>query len=283
MAKYLVKPPYGSQLNRSHPLAKGLVGSYIFSEGGGLSVYNSTGNKRSAGVLTDFPAAPWLTGPHGRSLLFDGSNDRITIPESSLVHGNGHLSIFVRCKFNGFFSFPTLGSITGAGINAYHWGTGSASGDGSLVFVISDVSLINSGLVLTSGAEYAIGFAFQKFVGCNFYVFNLSAGTVISSTVPNTNTPTSKTGAGSSIGVKWDGVAGTFFSGRIDCQYIWGNRHFNQKQFSVLASDPFCMFRRQRIPIPVKSSSAVTNVKRQGIITGGRLNSNSGLISGGRM
>ncbi len=68
------KPPLGAILNRSHPLAQGLVGAWILNEGSGGRVYDTFG-----GVESDIIAFTWT--PNG---LYNGglNNQRISLPDS---------------------------------------------------------------------------------------------------------------------------------------------------------------------------------------------------------
>jgi hypothetical protein len=58
------KPPLGVQLDRSHPLAHGLIGLYAFNEGGGSRVTDLAGNGH--GTLSS-PAA-WAATPAGMAM-----------------------------------------------------------------------------------------------------------------------------------------------------------------------------------------------------------------------
>jgi hypothetical protein len=52
---YSTKPPLGAQLNRSHPLAQGLVGCWLFNEGGGNRFFNSaSGSATSLGAVQNW-------------------------------------------------------------------------------------------------------------------------------------------------------------------------------------------------------------------------------------
>ena len=67
------KPPVGFQINWSHPLARGLVGCWLFNEGGGNKVYDLA--KNNHGTLINRPL--WWTGRNGYALKFDGVNDYV--------------------------------------------------------------------------------------------------------------------------------------------------------------------------------------------------------------
>lgn len=74
-----VKPPYGTPLNRAHPLARGLVGCWLFNEGSGLIANDSSG-MGNHGTLTNMSntlTSGWVGGPNGGALAFDGVNDSV--------------------------------------------------------------------------------------------------------------------------------------------------------------------------------------------------------------
>ena len=67
------KPPVGSMLNRSHPLAQGLVGRWLFNEQGGTRLNDISGRGKH-GTLTNGPV--W----DNKALRFDGANDYVSLP-----------------------------------------------------------------------------------------------------------------------------------------------------------------------------------------------------------
>ena len=88
------RPLPGARLNMSHPLAKGLVGCWLLNENGGmramdLSPYNNHG------TLTNFanpPPRPF------NGLLFDGSDDYITIPNAQSLQVGASLTVTAGAK-----------------------------------------------------------------------------------------------------------------------------------------------------------------------------------------
>jgi hypothetical protein len=62
------KPPVGAVLNRSHPLAKGLVGCWLMNERGGATAFDVSGNRRNVTIGNE----AYFTS---RGLYCDGTND----------------------------------------------------------------------------------------------------------------------------------------------------------------------------------------------------------------
>jgi len=76
---------YGVLLNPYHPLSHGLVGCWLFNEGGGNIVYDlsSHGNHGTLGGGTAGYCPSWAAGKFGSALDFDGSNDFVSIPHDA--------------------------------------------------------------------------------------------------------------------------------------------------------------------------------------------------------
>lgn len=89
-AKHL-KPPRGTLLNRSHPLARGLVGCWLFNEGTGKKVFDLSGNGNHGDFGSGTAAPSWVIAEHGFALDFDGSDDFISITNFKTFQGPGSL------------------------------------------------------------------------------------------------------------------------------------------------------------------------------------------------
>lgn len=110
----IVKPPVGTILNRSHPLAKGLVGCWLMNERGGIRVNDLSGNGNH-GTLTNMdPATDWIMSPDGPGLDFDGVNDTVlcgsttsldlrssgTVAVRFLTTSSGYQTVVSKANFN---------------------------------------------------------------------------------------------------------------------------------------------------------------------------------------
>ena len=95
------KPPLGTPLIPKHPHLDGLVGWWLFQEGGGDQVYDLSGNDHT-GTLNGFafPATTssgWNPGAFGAALLFDSNDDVIDVGAMSIVD-NAAFTISARFK-----------------------------------------------------------------------------------------------------------------------------------------------------------------------------------------
>ncbi len=69
-----IKPFRGIQLNRSHPLARGLVGAWLMNEGSGQKICDLSGNQNTGTFATGSYLPAWTQGKFGFALKFDGGD-----------------------------------------------------------------------------------------------------------------------------------------------------------------------------------------------------------------
>jgi hypothetical protein len=96
--KWYSKPPPGSLLDTTHPLSQGLVGLWLFNEGGGGTAYDLSG-QRNHGTLTNMANPPTQTsGWCGGGLSFDGVDDYVDCgnPVSLNITGTITVSAWVN-------------------------------------------------------------------------------------------------------------------------------------------------------------------------------------------
>src|SRR5205085_10266571 len=68
----------------------GLVAAYAFNEGSGASVADASGNGNIATTANTSWAA---TGKYGKALSFNGSNARVTVPDSASLHRTSAMTL----------------------------------------------------------------------------------------------------------------------------------------------------------------------------------------------
>ena len=99
------KPPRGTLLNKSHPLARGLVGCWLMNEGTGERIFDYSGNGNH-GLMTNMdPTTDWKAGPHGWAVDFDGNDDYISIGAKPIFDANRAYSWHL------LFSVASVGAI----------------------------------------------------------------------------------------------------------------------------------------------------------------------------
>lgn len=107
------QPPLGTPINKSHPLAQGLVGCWIFTEGGGQKSFDSMG-LNPVGTLTN--GAIFKVGQRGQCVSLDGVNDYVNVGTNSpLTSLTGAITIISWAKPTDFLNFNSIIGKTGNG------------------------------------------------------------------------------------------------------------------------------------------------------------------------
>lgn len=155
----LLKPFRGSLLNKTHPLAKGLVGCWLMNEGSGNKVFDLTKNNINS-ALNNF-ASPygWIVDELGYALDFDGSDDHITVKTNQLIASYINSSVVIWIK-------TTQADSSGA--HAIYSERGSA-GNALWTFNCAD----------QTNAQDSLQFVHRDDAGTLSFVFKPSSQTVI--------------------------------------------------------------------------------------------------------
>ncbi len=74
---YVQKPPLPVHINWEHPLSRGLVGCWLFNEGGGNIAFDLSGHVNHGTIN----GATWTAEKLGSALSFDGTNDYVEVPD----------------------------------------------------------------------------------------------------------------------------------------------------------------------------------------------------------
>ena len=94
----MIKPFRGIELDKTHPLARELIGCWVFNEKTGNTVFDLSGNGNS-GTLVGTP--DWTYG----GLDFDGANDRISVADDSSItdifDGGGTIVVLFKADTRG--------------------------------------------------------------------------------------------------------------------------------------------------------------------------------------
>jgi hypothetical protein len=92
------KPHYGSRVDPHHPLAQGLVGCWLMNEGGGNTVFDSSG----FGNHGNFSNGPlWVNGRSGSVISFDGNARWIDLPANTVgFEGLSEVSLITYVYLN---------------------------------------------------------------------------------------------------------------------------------------------------------------------------------------
>ena len=86
----VLKPIRGIRINKSHPLARGLVGYWLLNEGTGSKIFDLSGNGNTGTLQGDTHFVP---GKFGSALDFDGTGDYVDIPVSNSLNMTGDIFV----------------------------------------------------------------------------------------------------------------------------------------------------------------------------------------------
>jgi hypothetical protein len=89
-----IKPSLGTQIDWGHSLARGLVGCWLFNEGGGLRAFDLTGRGNTGTLLN---GATWKAGKSGSSLYLNG-NETIVDTNNKVVASLPAITISIWIK-----------------------------------------------------------------------------------------------------------------------------------------------------------------------------------------
>ena len=235
-----MKPFRGAQLNRTDPLARELVGAWLFNEGTGGSVYDVSGNGNT-GTLTGMdPATDWVGGDRGWALDFDGASDYVSLPAAVLdpCESANAFSIAARVYNR---NLAADGTVVG------QWGTTDQfmlwmdTGTDGYALIISGSTRCGEDVAS------AIANTWQHVVGtwdgttARVYVDGvLVAFSVGPRTMPGSNEPI---GVGSDDG----DTASRSFDGLIGSVMLW-SRALSAGDIGRLAADPYRLWRPSSSP-----------------------------------
>lgn len=78
----------GAVIDRTHPLAVGLVGWWMFNEGTGSVIRDLSGNGLHATPVnvTQSRTSGWIGGVNGSGYVFDGVDDYATVPDNAVLN-----------------------------------------------------------------------------------------------------------------------------------------------------------------------------------------------------
>lgn len=147
------KPPVGSQVDWGHPRSQGLVGCWLFNEGGGDRVKNLSMLTATDGTINAGPT--WTTGPFGGSALNIGATSGPITISGSIPFASGQpytMAGLVNLATAGSSYFLSMG---GASTNqGPHFGNEFGA---AWRFAIWGDGVIDVGIAITNAWRYLVG------------------------------------------------------------------------------------------------------------------------------
>ncbi len=228
----ILKPARGIQLNKSHPLARGLVGYWLFNEGSGNKVFDLSGNGNEGTITGTAPS--WYGGKFGFVVMLPGTDEYITVTDFPGILGGFSISMWIKQ-------------------NAYVDGCGLLDANGGTDYLF--------GYFKGNKVRFYVG-GFTQFVESSKTDFNTDlnwrhiAGTYDGATIRlyinGVIHGTTKASAVGSSGAETSFEIGvynltTYFDGFIDIPSFY-KRALSAPEIALIYRKPFCMFERAVSP-----------------------------------
>jgi hypothetical protein len=246
----LTKPPLGAKINWSHPLSKGIVGCWLFNEGMGDKVYDSSGNGNT-GTLTGFShpstvTSGWNPGKFGKTIVFDGSNDRIQCADNDILTLSSSFSL---CCWVCPLVLPTNNTLqsiitkydTNPDIGGYDLRLYNSGGIQKIGLTTANNTTSGGGDIsytMSIGKDYLLIGTFD-YVKSNIYVNGVFINSINNVIIPNNNIKLLNIGNFGKFTM--NNELGRYFNGIMNNVIIY-NRALSPSEVLQLYTEPFCMF-----------------------------------------
>jgi len=233
----ILKPTRGIQLNRTHPLARGLMAYWLMNEGSGSKVFDFSGNGNTGTLQGDTHFVP---GRFGSALYFDGTGDYVSCGHDSSLHIEKSITVSAWIKHNDWSSWNWVASIARKGDLKSSW----------------ELSIVNRKMGLeiwdnadSDRAEYDVQTfdddKWYHFVGTydKQYIRLFIDGVEKAAPVSRTSDigQTGDANVDVTIAARQASGSRNYFPGSVDNVMIF-SRALSASEISLLYREPFCMF-----------------------------------------
>lgn len=175
---WISKPPPGTLVDWSHPLAQGLILGWPLNEGAGIQVADMTGRGLNA-VNTGID---WRSTDYGAGLQIDGGSDDFSIAASALIQPASALSVAARFKFLTAPGNYSTVAVKGKTVGSVSWVMQGGGSAGTLTAGLTGALTTNfTGIVTDIWYTGVLTWAAGDYA--RFYLngqVNLSSGTIAS-------------------------------------------------------------------------------------------------------
>lgn len=237
-----LKPPFGIRINRSHPLARGLFGSWVFNEAAGITAFDGSG-KDNHSIFINNPA--WVLGPRGWEISFNGTNSYLRSAKNADLTGNPDFSIEAWIKI------PAGATITSAWPPVLWWGGANL---GASVFFSLSYTYINKFYVgFYAGGQRMVG-TFSNNIEHHFLWTRTGGGQANQGNIlyldgvdvpledePNVSNPSLIPNVSNSQFYVQNATDGRYFEGSVSKITIW-NRRLSPGEAGQLYINPFAIY-----------------------------------------
>ena len=236
-----LKPTRGIRLNKSHPLARGLVGCWLFNEGSGNKVFDLSGNGHNG--TRSGSGNIWATGRFASAQQFNGTDDSIDFGSKYSLKMTDALTIILWVKRVDDTTFERfISHSSGVDSYAYEVGVDFTNPDQWRFRLNDDAVTVVKQMVGSPGDWIQLACTYDKNAGgsTEMKLYEnaslLETGDYSTALTNHGNLQTNRTG-------KADG----FLKSAIDNIATW-NRALSSSEIALLYREPFCMFERAWIP-----------------------------------
>ena len=263
----LIKPVRAMQLNKSHPLSRGLSACWLFNEGCGEQLSDLSGNRFNIPVAGGTPE--WTSGQNGSAMYFNNNQTEYleldaspvtSIPctilawicPDSITEGNYYYPLYIANK-------NTTDQAWGLLLNYIN------DGEVSLITNILVPGRAVSSKCISAGQWHQIAGVIASPTDRRCFVDggNMGTNSVFSGTPSGLNRI--------SIGRAGDSTPGYYYSGKIGCVFVW-NRALTKSEIAWLYREPYVMFdtddRSKSLSFSVGINSLSGSINIQSLISG---------------
>jgi hypothetical protein len=222
--RWVQKPPVGTLIDPSHPLAAGLAVCVALNEGDGLAV------DCARGVQATTNSGTWVESPYGHAVDFSGPSSAIFFPAKAASYsGPASFAVLAQVPSN-LGGYASMMSGGGYSVDATAGGTHDAPdymvGPGNTWLYGPSNVTVDGGWHL-----FALSHVSTATGGVSFYVDGRPRKTGTQTTFPVITNWLSRVG----------GNGGVYFTGRIAVALAWSRALLSDEQ-ARLAANPWQLF-----------------------------------------
>jgi hypothetical protein len=231
----LLKPTRGILLNKSHPLARDLVGCWLLNEGTGSKVSDLS---RRGINLDSYNSPVWSPGNYGHSILFDDGSNQYLQTDKCPVSAGDDITMLAWFNVDDLNMRQAIIQVTDK----------DTANNYDLLYFYEATNKIRAA---TYGSLFAYAEATKAcivnkwyqgvavFKGNDYRAIYLDSGNKAEDSTAVTLSGLDRT----AIGGARDSTPSFYVSGKIGLAMIW-NRALSAAEIARLYREPFCMFER---------------------------------------
>lgn len=239
-----LKPTRGIQLDKSHPLVRGLVLFWVFNEGSGKRVFDLSGHGHTGTLV----GMPWISCKYGSAVQLAHDGDEIDISDNRLDIPAGSDFTYI---WSGFIELlnPT---------NSGFWRSGNTStGDTFVVFqgTVSGLPWIRLGGIDVLKPESGTGVPFNEFVNLAYVVKSgVWAGWYVNGVLEHEDSHVEVAPSFFIVRFGWQALGAEAVIGCRSHQSFY-DRALLASEIAQLNVDPFCIMRCEAPGLPLYSEA----------------------------